>query len=102
MTSRHLLRPAVLLAFTAAAVLAALPGCGSGDTGWPDRPGKKIVVSFAPIYCFVANVAGDDAVVRNIMTGSGPHHFNPTDVEARMVQKADLFFVNGLGIDDVK
>lgn len=98
MTLRRVLLPT--LAF--AALFATLPGCGSGDTGWPDRPGKKIVVSFAPIYCFVANVAGDDAVVRNIMTGSGPHHFNPTDVEARMASKADLFFINGLGIDDLK
>jgi ABC-type Zn uptake system ZnuABC Zn-binding protein ZnuA len=99
MTIRRVLLPAVVMA----AGFTVLNGCGgNGDTGWPDHPGKKIVVSFAPIYCFVANVAGDDAVVRNVMSGSGPHHFNPTDVEARMVQKADLFFINGLGIDDVK
>lgn len=96
MTPRRLLRPAAALALA----VALLPGCGSGDSGWPDRPGPKVVVSFAPIYCFAVNVAGDAAVVRNMMTGSGPHHFNPTDVEARMVRGADLFLINGLGLDD--
>lgn len=79
---------------------AALPGCGGGDDGWPkDRSGPKVVVSFAPIYCFAANVAGDDAVVRNLMTTSGPHHFNPTDQDARTLRRADVLFVNGLGLE---
>src|SRR4051794_41056914 len=80
--------------------LAALPGCGGGDDGWPkDRSGPKVVVSFAPIYCFAANVAGDDAIVRNLLTTSGPHHFNPTDQDARILRRADIFFVNGLGLE---
>jgi ABC-type Zn uptake system ZnuABC Zn-binding protein ZnuA len=74
-------------------------GCSSDDQ-WPDRPGPKVVVSFAPLYCFAVNVAGEDAVVKNMMTSSGPHHFNPTDADARLLRKADLFFVNGLGLDN--
>ncbi|MBX9625279.1 MAG: zinc ABC transporter substrate-binding protein [Gemmataceae bacterium] len=86
----------------AAAVVAGLVltagGC-SRESAWPARPGPKVVVSFAPLYCFAANVAGDDAVVKNLMTTAGPHEFNPTDVEARLVGEADLFFVNGLELD---
>lgn len=82
---------------------AALPGCGGGDDGWPkDRSGPKVVVSFAPLYCFAVNVAGDDAVVRNLLTTTGPHHFNPTDQDARILRRADVFFVNGLGLEGDK
>jgi zinc transport system substrate-binding protein len=105
---RHPARAAVGVA--AAASLAvfgllalSLPGCGSRDDGWPkDRNGPKVVVSFAPLYCFAVNVAGDDAFVRNMMTTSGPHHFNPTDRDARLLQRADLFLVNGLGLEGDK
>jgi ABC-type Zn uptake system ZnuABC Zn-binding protein ZnuA len=87
------------------AVLAgALPflgvGCGGGEEVWKEQPGPKVVVSFAPLYCFAANVAGDNAQVKSLMTTSGPHDFNPTDTEARLLRKADLLFINGLGLDD--
>ncbi len=34
-----------------------------------------------------------------MMTTTGPHHFNPTDKDARLLRRADLFFVNGIGLD---
>ena len=60
-------------------LLAAVPliGCTNSGPAWPDKPGPKIVASFPPIYCFVANVVGDDATVRTAMTSQGPHHFDP-------------------------
>lgn len=91
--------PALLLGL--AAVVPLLAGCaGDPAADWPDRPGPKVVVTFAPLYCFVANVAGDDAAVKNMMTTTGPHNFNPTAAEARLVRRADLLFVNGLGLDE--
>jgi ABC-type Zn uptake system ZnuABC Zn-binding protein ZnuA len=75
-------------------------GCGGSDSAWADRPGPKVVVSFAPLYCFAANVAGESAQVQSIMTTSGPHDFNPTDTEARLLRKADLLFINGIGLDE--
>ena len=76
-------------------------GCGaSKDTTWPARPGPKVVVSFAPLYCFAVNVAGVDAVVKCVMGTTGPHHFNATDTEARLVRRADLFLINGLNLDN--
>src|SRR5258707_15541743 len=98
--SRWLLGAAVVL------LAAALPfrgrGCGGGNDGnWdPNRSGPKVVVSFAPIYCFAANVAGTDAQIKNAMTTSGPHEFNPSDNEARLLHKADVFFINGLELDN--
>jgi zinc transport system substrate-binding protein len=80
---------------------AFVGGCGAAkDTTWPDKPGPKVVVSFAPIYCFAASVAGDDATVKCVMGTTGPHHFNPTDTEARLVARANLFLINGLSLDN--
>ena len=96
---------AAAVAVVAAVLPLALIGCGPRPNvaeDWPDKPGPKVAVSFAPLYCFAANVAGDDATVRNIMSGTGPHDFNPTEQEARRVAKADLFFVVGLGLDEGK
>jgi zinc transport system substrate-binding protein len=91
-----------LLTTIIAGFVFLLPGC-SGKDPWPtDHAGPKVVVSFAPLYCFTVNVAGDDAVVRNLLTTSGPHHFNPTDQEARLLRRADVFFVNGLALEGDK
>lgn len=92
--------PVTLILASAVAVSVLFVGCNSAESEWPARPGPKAVVSFAPVYCFVANVAGDDANIKNLMTTTGPHNFNPTDVEARLLRKADLFFINGLNLDN--
>src|SRR4051794_30003027 len=76
----------VIALLSLAVVPFFLGGCSS-DKEWPDRGGPKVVVSFAPLYCFAVNVAGDDAVVQNLMTSAGPHDFNPTDSDARKLRK---------------
>jgi ABC-type Zn uptake system ZnuABC Zn-binding protein ZnuA len=97
---------AAALALLAALIPLLILGCGGSTPAtkpgdWPE--GKpKVVVSFAPLYCFAASVAGDDATVRNVMTTTGPHDFSPTESDARLVSKADLFFVVGLGLDESK
>jgi zinc transport system substrate-binding protein len=80
----------------------ALAGCAansSGD-GWPAADGPKVVTSFAPIRCFALNVAGDHAAVRAVMSTQGPHHYQPGRTDAKMLAAADLFLINGLGLDD--
>ena len=89
-----------LLIVPVLAGLAAVGCSGGGSSDWPNDKRPKVVVSFAPIYCFAKNVAGDDAVIRDMMTTTGPHNFNPTDADARLIRGADLFFVNGLGLDE--
>lgn len=101
--SRKRLLPKVAGAAVIAAVLPLLliscTSKRSGDADWPDKPGPKVVVSFAPLYCFAANVAGDDATVKNVMTTTGPHDFNPTADHVRLVSKADVLFAVGMGLD---
>ncbi len=89
-----------LLSLGVVAVLPFFAGCAKKGQAWPDVPGPKVVTTFAPIYCFAANVAGDDATVRNLMFFSGPHggeHLTLDD--ARLMRKADVLFISGLGLD---
>ena len=90
------------LGLLAVASLAFLSGC----TAAPDpfagaKPGQlKILTSFPPLYCFAANVAGDDAKTLCLLTSQGPHGYQATTLDSVKVAKADLFLVNGLGLDD--
>ena len=105
MNRRKLLAKVAGVALLAATVPLVLVGCGRGvnkdaDPWEGSGDKKKVVVSFAPLYCFVANVAGEDAVVKNVMTTTGPHDFNPTEQDVRLASKADIFFTVGLGLDE--
>ena len=95
------LRLLALLAVPAIfAVLALTPGCTKVADPWPPKPGPRVLVSFAPLYCFAANVAGDDANVLSVMAESGPHEFDPSPRDAAAVKRADLFVINGLDLDN--
>jgi ABC-type Zn uptake system ZnuABC Zn-binding protein ZnuA len=89
-----------------AALLASLlvvgsQGCSKVPPVWDTaKTGPKVMTSFAPLYCFAANVAGDDAQVLCLLTTTGPHDFHPTGRDSLKVQDANLFFINGLGLDE--
>ncbi len=81
--------------------LLALSGCGSAPDPWKDLPGPpRVVATFPPLYCFIKNVAGDDAGLLALATTNGPHHYEPTVEETLKLRKADLFFANGLELDE--
>lgn len=82
--------------------MAAVLGCNKVTTApvWPEKPGPKVVASFPPITCFVANVLGDRGTVRGVMSTQGPHDFDPTLSDAQSVHGADLFIINGLELDN--
>ena len=81
--------------------LAALTlGCNGPADGWPDRPGPKVVASFPPVASVALAVAGPDAVVLPVMSGQSPHGGEPKPSELRLLRRADLFAINGLGLDD--
>jgi ABC-type Zn uptake system ZnuABC Zn-binding protein ZnuA len=82
------------------AVLLLLAGCTGQDDPWKDKPGKHVLTSFTPLYCFARNVAGDDAAVLSVMTNRGPHHFDSRPSDALLVKHADIFFINGLELDE--
>jgi ABC-type Zn uptake system ZnuABC Zn-binding protein ZnuA len=81
-----------------------LMGCqgGRGPDPWAaagNRP--KVLVSFAPLYSFAANVAGPDAEVKCLLTTTGPHtHGDATPRQIDLARGCDVFFVNGLGLED--
>jgi zinc transport system substrate-binding protein len=77
-------------------------GCGAPESPWESLPGgaKHVLVSFPPLYCFAKNVAGPDAKVLSLLSTVGPHDYQPTAADALKVRKADLFLINGLGLDE--
>src|SRR5262249_38163104 len=60
----------------------------------------RVLVSFAPLYCFAKAVADDDVAVLSLTTSVGPHDHNADADDAIAAQKADLFLANGLTLDD--
>lgn len=89
--------------FALLALAGAIPflGCGKPASAvWPASNGPRVAVSFPPLYCFAANVVGDFGTVKSVLTAQGPHHADTNVQERVILEEADLFFVNGLGLDD--
>jgi zinc transport system substrate-binding protein len=84
------------------AVAVLLPGCRGPEDPWKDVPGgpPRVLTSFAPIYCFAKAVAGPDVAVLSLLTTTGPHDHDVVPDDLLAVEKADLFLINGLTIDD--
>jgi zinc transport system substrate-binding protein len=97
MTRRRLAFFAAILAF----VLAVVGGCGTAKDPWQNVAGgpKRVLVSFPPLYCFTKNVADSDVKVLSLLTTVGPHDFQVTPAAPAMLRTADLFLVNGLGLE---
>jgi len=91
----------VLLAALAAGIVVGLSGCPSQVDEWEGQPGPpRVVVTFPPLYCFVKNVAGDDAGVLCLCTTQGPHDYPYNSRDLLKLRKADFFLVNGLDLDN--
>lgn len=84
------------------AVVLPLAGCTPKPTGdiFGNKPGLHVLTSFAPVYCLVASVAGEDADVKTILTEQGPHDYEATAQDAAKLRGANLFFIIGLDLDD--
>jgi zinc transport system substrate-binding protein len=95
-------RKATAVLFLAAlAGAAGLGGCSRIVDPWQGLKGSpRIVVTFPPLYSFVRGVAGNRAAVMCLCTNNGPHHYEASADDALKLQKADIFFANGLGLDD--
>ena len=64
-----------------------------------ERP-PRVITSFFPLYCWTANVAGDDAQVECLLSSrTEPHDYAFTPGDARRLQRADLIVVNGLTLE---
>src|SRR3954447_19736624 len=91
-------RSLALVALVAAAL--RLAGCSAGGDPWQDRPGPKVLAFFPPLYSLAATVAGEDAQVQSLLAAKGPHDYDPRPSDATRLRRADLFLINGLGLDD--
>jgi zinc transport system substrate-binding protein len=80
--------------------LLLAPGCKQASDPWPPTKAPRVLTSFAPLYCFALNVAGDHAAVLTLLSTTGPHDYQPSSHDSLLLRRADLFFINGLGLDD--
>lgn len=91
------------LALGLVALLAAvvpLVGCKERSTEPAFSGEVKVAVSFPALYSLAANVVGDTGTVRSVKSTQGAHGGEVTDAERRVVEQADVLFINGLGLDD--
>jgi ABC-type Zn uptake system ZnuABC Zn-binding protein ZnuA len=76
-------------------------GCTPAEDPWAGAGSKpRVLVSFAPLYCFVRNVGGDDVAVKSLLSSRGPHDYPYDPHDLLPLKKADLFLINGLSLDD--
>lgn len=76
-------------------------GCPKGqDDPWKQTSKLKIVTSIAPLYCFTTHIAGPDAEVLCLLSTKGPHDYMPTTFDQKLIARADVFIVNGLGLEE--
>jgi ABC-type Zn uptake system ZnuABC Zn-binding protein ZnuA len=85
------------------ALVLVVAGCGESRraTSSPDDGRLRVVTTVAPITSIVAGVAGDLAVVEGLVPeGTNSHTFEPPPSAARSLARADVVFLNGLGLEE--
>lgn len=101
---RHLLVGAL-------ALLPLLAGCGSGESSGssaaqspsaaPSTDRLTVVATVAPITSIAANVIGDKAAITGVVPeGTNSHTFEPPPQVAKVLERADVVFVNGLQLEE--
>ena len=81
--------------------LLALSGCGGPGSPSESAAGLQIVTTVAPITSIVAAIAGGRADVAGLVPeGTNSHTFEPPPSAAAKLARADVLFLNGLGLED--
>lgn len=94
-------RVVVVLTLSSLVCLVAVLGCGSVPNPWEGKGGPpRVVVSFPPLTSFVNAVGGERVGVMTLCTTTGPHDYQFNIQDTIKLKEADLFVVNGLGLDD--
>src|SRR5262245_27474317 len=96
------LRNIAFLTLAAVGCILAVSGCGHHGADWgPGSENKlKVMASFPPIYCLAANVAGEDAIVQSLLDTTDVHSYHASPHDPIRLHRADLFFINGLDLDE--
>ena len=90
-------------ALPAVLATASLSACGSSQAAPPDAVEDRlsIVSTVAPITSIVANIAGERArVVGVVPEGTNSHTFEPPPQVSKVMERADVVFVNGLQLEE--
>jgi ABC-type Zn uptake system ZnuABC Zn-binding protein ZnuA len=88
------------------APLLLTAACASSTDGASSAEGAagaplQIVSTVAPITSIVANIAGDRAQVSGVVPeGTNSHTFEPPPQVSRVMEDADVVFVNGLQLEE--
>ena len=81
-----------------AALCLMLAWCGQGAPA--SAPPVRVVVSFSILDDIVRRIGGSEVVVTSLIgPDSDAHLFEPNPDQARLLAKAQLFVVNGLGFE---
>jgi ABC-type Zn uptake system ZnuABC Zn-binding protein ZnuA len=101
MSRRQIVVSACLAVAGISLLVTGCPTSGGADP-WASAGSKpKVLVSFAPLYSFAVNVAGDDAEVKCLLTTTGPHtHGDATPHQIDLARGCNVFIINGVGLED--
>ena len=89
------------LALAAAAAALAATACGTSSAAATRTGRLTVVTTVAPITSIAANVIGDKAdIVGVVPEGTNSHTFDPPPKIAKVMERADVVFANGLKLED--
>jgi zinc transport system substrate-binding protein len=81
-------------------LMVALCGCIGAQTQTHDDGGVRVLATIYPLYDMAKAVGGDKARVSLLIPpGSETHSFEPTPQSALEMESADMFIMNGLGLE---
>ena len=88
------------IAALGALLASGAAACGGSAAGGTDSGRLQVVTTVAPITNIVQNVAGDLVDVTGLVPeGVNSHEFEPRPSDARVLEEADVVYVNGLHLE---
>lgn len=98
-------RKTILSLFLVFSLALVLVGCGKKTTQESEESGKKesqrrVYVTTPALYDFARMIGGEKVEVENLVQGGGDlHHWEPSPDLIRKINQADLFLINGAGLE---
>ncbi|MEB1809291.1 MAG: metal ABC transporter substrate-binding protein [Bacillaceae bacterium] len=78
-----------------------LAACSSNDASTEAGDGLKVTTSFSVLGDIIENIIGDHGSVEYIVpVGEEPHEYEPVPSDFQKVADADVFYVNGLDLEE--
>ncbi len=81
--------------------------CMQSEQERDENPGKdvpqklRVLTTIVPLYSFAKNIAGDAAIIENLLpSGADPHEYAISPEDAMKVAGAEVLIKNGINIED--